>query len=101
MIPIEPIYADRRLDASLTGHAAVLKDAPRPNAARLFYHFLYTAEAQQLMSDVGGLRSFHGAVKEKAGRKPLSQIKILTTDPTKLEAEVENIKKRYEQYFGT
>ena len=74
---------------------------PRPNAAKLFYHFIYTREAQQLMSDVGGLRSFHGEVKEKAGRKPLSEIKVIFTDPEKLEGEIEQIKKKYEQAFGT
>ena len=68
---------------------------------RLFYHFLFTAQAQQQMSDVGGLRSFHPEVKEKAGRKPLADIKILYTDPLKLEPEVETIKKKYEAAFGT
>ena len=53
------------------------------------------------MSDVGGLRSFHPQVKEKAGRTPLKDIKVLYPDPTKLEGEVENIKKLYEQHFGT
>ena len=98
--PIEPIYA---IDGSTIaiGHAAVLKDSTRPSAARLFYAFMFTQEAQQQMSDVGGLRSFHPGVKEKAGRRPLSEIKVLYTDPAKLEPEVENIKKKYEAAFGT
>ena len=60
---------------------------------------MFTKEAQQLNSDVGGLRSFHPEVKEKAGRTPLSQIKLLHSDPEKLDPE--NIKKKYEEYFGT
>ena len=98
--PIEPIYASEG-SAIAIGHAAVLKDAAHPSAARLFYHFIYTGAAQQQMSDVGGLRSFHPEVKEHAGRTPLSQIKVLYTDPAKLEPLVESIKKKYEQAFGT
>ena len=78
-----------------------MKESARPNAARLLYHFLYTVEAQQAMSDDGGLRSFHPGVKEKATRTPLAKIKVLYPDAVMLEAEVENIKKRYEQLFGT
>jgi iron(III) transport system substrate-binding protein len=98
--PVEVVYAPEGSTIAI-GHSALLKNAANPNAAKLFYHFLYTQEAQQLMSDVGGLRSFHPGVKEKAGRKPLKDIKVLYPDPAKLEGEVENIKKKYEQYFGT
>ncbi|MBK6008409.1 extracellular solute-binding protein [Ramlibacter ginsenosidimutans] len=97
-VPIEPVYAPEGTPL-VVGNAAILKNAPDPNAARLFYHFMFSREAQQLNSDVGGLRSFHPEVKEKAGRVPLSQIKLLNSDPAKLDAE--DIKKRYEEYFGT
>jgi iron(III) transport system substrate-binding protein len=98
--PIEPVYAS---DGStmVVGNAALLKNAPNPNAARLFYHFMFTREAQQANSDVGGLRSFHREVKEKEGRTPLAQIKLLNSDPAALEKQVDTIKKKYEEYFGT
>ena len=98
--PIEPVYAT---DGStmVIGNAALLKNAPHPNAAKLLYHFMFTREAQQANSDIGGLRSFHKEVKEKAGRVPLSKIKLLTSDPAALEGQVETIKKKYEEYFGT
>jgi iron(III) transport system substrate-binding protein len=99
-VPIEPVYAAEGTPVAI-GHGALLKAAAHPNAARLFYHFQYTREAQQLLSDVGGLRSFHPEVKEKEGRTPLSKIKVLYSDPTKLEGEIETIKKKYEEYFGT
>ena len=99
-VPIEPVYATDGTSL-VAGNAALLKDAPHPNAARLFYHFMFTREAQQNNSDVGGLRSFHKEVKEKAGRTPLSQIKLLNPDPVALEKQVETIKKKYEEYFGT
>ncbi|MEP7058677.1 MAG: extracellular solute-binding protein [Caldimonas sp.] len=98
--PIEPVYATDGTPL-VVGNAALLKNAPHPNAARLFYHFMFSREAQQANSDVGGLRSFHREVKEKAGRTPLAQIKVLNPDPAALEGQVETIKKKYEEYFGT
>ncbi|CAN7619913.1 extracellular solute-binding protein [Rhizobium sp. LjRoot254] len=83
------------------GNAAVLKQSPHPNAAKLFYAFLFSLEAQQLNSDFGGLRSFHPDVKEKADRTPLSKIKVLHSDPIKLEPEIPTIKANYEKFFGT
>ena len=97
-VPIEPVYATEGTPM-VPGNAALLKNAPNPNAARLFYHYMFSREAQQANSDVGGLRSFHPEVKEKAGRTPLSQIKLLHSDPGTLDAEA--IKKKYEEYFGT
>jgi iron(III) transport system substrate-binding protein len=83
------------------GNAAILSQPPHPNAAKLFYAYMFSQEAQQLNSDVGGLRSFRPDVKEKPTRTPLSKIKILRTDPAKLLGEVETIKQKYEKYFGT
>lgn len=97
-VPVEPVYATEGTPL-VVGNAALMKNAPNPNAARLFYQFMFTREAQQLNSDVGGLRSFHPEVKEKAGRVPLSNIKLLHSDPAQLDAEA--IKKHYEEYFGT
>lgn len=98
--PIEVVYAEEGTPITL-GHGALLAKGPNSNAGRLFYHFMYTQEAQQLLSDVGGLRSFHPGVKEKESRKPLSQIKLLYSDPVKLEQLIPEIKKKYELYFGT
>ena len=98
--PIKAIYPTEGTTIAI-GNSAVLKESARPNAARLLYHFLFTAEAQQAMSDSGGLRSFHPAVKERETRTPLARIKVLYPDAVKLEGEVENIKKSYEKHFGT
>ena len=98
--PIKIVYPEQGTPLAV-GNAAVLKQAPNPNAAKLFYAFLFSIDAQQLNSDFGGLRSFHPDVKEKAGRTPLSQIKILHSDPEKLEPEIQTIKSNYEKYFGT
>jgi iron(III) transport system substrate-binding protein len=99
-VPIEPVYATEGSPV-VVGNAGMLKSAPHPNAARLFYHFMFSREAQQANSDFGGLRSFHPEVKEKAGRKSLKDIKLLYIDTAELEGQIETIKKKYEEYFGT
>jgi iron(III) transport system substrate-binding protein len=98
--PIEVVYPTEGTPL-IIGPSAVLKNAPNPNAARLFQQYLYSAEAQQFMVDVGDLRSFHKQTKEKAGHKPLTEIKLMKDDPEGVVKEVEEIKKRYAQYFGT
>ncbi|MDQ4135108.1 MAG: extracellular solute-binding protein [Pseudomonadota bacterium] len=98
-VPIEPVYAAEGSPAAI-GNAAILKNAQNPNAAKLLYAWMFSKDAQQLIHDVGGLRSYHPEVKEKEGRTPLKQIKVLYSDPAKLEPQMEEIKKRYEQYFG-
>jgi iron(III) transport system substrate-binding protein len=78
----------------------IAKNAPHPNAARLFISFMFSREIQQYLVDVAGLRSFHPDVKEKPGRTPVSQIKLLPSDPVAQEAATEEIKKKYAEYFG-
>ena len=62
--------------------------------------FMVSRETQQYLADNAGLRSFHPDVKLQPGRTPLSQIKILPSDPVAQEAATEEIKKKYSQYFG-
>ncbi|HEY0525110.1 MAG TPA: extracellular solute-binding protein [Stellaceae bacterium] len=98
--PVEAVYPTEGTPL-IAASAGIMKDAPHPNAARLFATFLFSQEGQQLMSDVGGVRSFHPDVKEKAGRKPMSEIKLLKSDPAEQEKAVETIKQKYAEYFGT
>lgn len=83
------------------GSAGIMKEAPHPNAARLFLSYLFSREGQQLLVDKGHLRSFHPDVKEPADRVPLSEIKLLTADPAAEEKAIEEIKAKYAEYFGT
>lgn len=99
-VPIKIVYPPEGTPIAI-GNSGILAQAPHKNAAKLFYAFLFSREAQQLNSDFGGLRSFHPEVKEKAGRTPLKDIKLLESDPAKLEPEIDTIKSNYEQYFGT
>lgn len=98
--PIKIVYPPEGTPIAV-GNAGILAYPPHPNAAKLFYAFLFSHDAQQLNSDFGGLRSFRPDVKEKSSRTPLAQIKLLHSDPEKVEQEVQTIKQKYEEYFGT
>jgi len=96
--PIEVVYAVEGTPL-ITGPSAVFKAAPNPNAARLFHAWSMTAEAQQLSIDVGGLRSVHPATKERDGRAPLKDIKLLREDAATVAKDAESIKERYVKLF--
>ncbi len=84
----------------IPGCEGLADKAPHPNAGKLFLNFMVSQETQQYLSDVAGLRSFHPGVKLKAGRTPLSSIKLMKSDPDEQEKETAEIKKKYSQYFG-
>jgi iron(III) transport system substrate-binding protein len=96
--PVEIVYPTEGTPV-IIGPSGVLKDAPNPNAARLLQSFMFSPECQQLMVDVGGLRSFHALVKDKAGRTPLAEIKLMKDDAAAVERQAEEIKARYTKYF--
>ncbi|MBI3512500.1 MAG: extracellular solute-binding protein [Proteobacteria bacterium] len=98
--PIAPIYPTEGTPA-ITGPAGVAKDAPHPNAARLYVSFMLSVEGQQLVIDFAGMRSIHPLVKERPDRVPLKDIKVMKDDPAAVESQVEEIKRRYTQYFRT
>jgi iron(III) transport system substrate-binding protein len=98
--PIEPIYPTEG-SPTIVGPNAVLKDAPHPNAARLFQSYLFSQEGQQLNIDVGALRSVHPLTKEPPGRPALKDIKLMKDDPASVESQVDDIKKKYTSYFHT
>src|SRR5215831_6003884 len=96
--PVEIVYPTEG-SPLIVGPNGVLKDAPDPNAARLFQSYCFTPECQQLIIDVGGLRSVHPLAKEKPGRTPFADIKKMKDDPAGVEREAEAIKARYSQLF--
>ncbi len=96
--PIEVVYATEG-SPLIVGPSAVMKNAPNPNAARLFHTWSFSAEAQQLNVDVGALRSAHALVKERPGRTPLKDIKTMKDDPAGVERTADEIKKRYATLF--
>ena len=96
--PVEPVYASEG-SPMIVGPNGIFKAAPNPNAARLFQSFCFTREAQQLIVDVGGLRSLHPQAKEKPSWIPLKDIKTLKDDAAAVEQQSAGIKQRYTRIF--
>jgi iron(III) transport system substrate-binding protein len=97
--PVEIVYPTEGTPL-IVGPNGIFKDAPNPNAARLFQSYCFSPEAQQLIVDVGALRSVHPQVKERPGHKPLKDIKTMKDDPAGVEKSAEEIKARYTKLFG-
>src|SRR5262245_24513904 len=98
--PVAIVYP-REGSPLVAGGSGVMRDAPHPNAARLFISFMFSRVGQQFLVDKGHLRSFHPDIIEPADRVPLSRIKVLTTDPIEQDKASEEIKAKYAKYFGT
>lgn len=96
--PVEVVYASEGAPLIIVP-SGVFRNAPNPNAARLFQSFFFSAEGQQLLVDEFAHRSFHSQIKEKPGRLPLSALKLLKSDPAAVLAQGEDIKARYAKLF--
>src|SRR6202163_5022115 len=96
--PVEAVYATEGSPLIIVP-SGIFRSAPNPNAARLFQSFFFGAEAQQLLVDTFAHRSFHAQVKESPGHPPLSELKLLKSDPAAVLAQSEEIKARYAKLF--
>jgi iron(III) transport system substrate-binding protein len=96
--PVEVVYPIEGAPL-IVGPNGLFKNAPNPNAARLFQSYCFSVEAQQFIIDVGGLRSMHPGTKEKPGRRSFREIKIMKDDPAGVEKTAEDVKARYAQIF--
>jgi iron(III) transport system substrate-binding protein len=96
--PVEAVYASEGSPLIIVP-SGVFKNAPNPNAARLFQSFFLGVEGQQLLVDNFAHRSFHAGIKEKPSRQPLSALKLLKSDPVAVLAQSEDIKARYAKLF--
>jgi iron(III) transport system substrate-binding protein len=97
--PVEVVYPAEGSPLIIVG-SGIFRGAPNPNAARLFQSFFLGAETQQMLVDSYAHRSFHGQVKEKGGHVPLSELKLLKSDPAAVQEQSEAIKARYTKLFG-
>jgi len=96
--PVEVVYP---LEGTplINAPSGIVKEAPNPNAARLFYSWLHGIEAQQLLVDFACQHSVHQLIKAKPGRAKLTDIKLMPDDPAGVEKAAEEIKARYTQIF--
>jgi iron(III) transport system substrate-binding protein len=96
--PVAPVYATEG-SPLIVGPTAMFKAAPNPNAAKLFTAYCFSQECQQLIIDVGGLRSVHPQTKDKPGRTPFKDIKVMKDDPVAVEKMSDEIKQKYSKIF--
>jgi iron(III) transport system substrate-binding protein len=96
--PVAPVYATEG-SPLIVGPTGMFKAAPNPNAAKLFCNYSFSAECQQLIIDIGGLRSMHPHTKEPAGRKPFKDIKTMKDDPAAVVKMGDEIKQHYVKLF--
>jgi iron(III) transport system substrate-binding protein len=96
--PVAPVYATEG-SPLIVGPTGMFKAAPNPNAAKLFTAYSFSPECQQLIVDVGGLRSMHPQTKEKPGRTPFKDIKVMKDDPAGVEKTSDEIKQKYSKIF--
>ena len=96
--PVEAVYPSEGTPLSLSPNG-LFKAAPNPNAARLFQCFCFSPECQELVVNRGAMRSLHAQIKEKPGRRPLGEIKLMKEDAAAVERLSEEIKARYTKIF--
>ena len=96
--PVEPVYPTEGTP-TISGPTGIFATAPHPNAARLFQAWLHTRETQQFFVDFSAQYSVHDQVQPKAGRKKLSDIKLMKEDPAGVEKMTDEIKTRYARLF--
>src|SRR6195256_4585684 len=96
--PVEVVYAIEGSPLIIVP-SGIFRNAPNPNAARLFQSFFLSVEGQQLLVDNYAPRSSQAQVKEKPGPPPLSTLKLLKSDPAAVLAQSEEIKARYAKLF--
>jgi iron(III) transport system substrate-binding protein len=96
--PIQVVYPTEGTPL-ITGPSGIMAQAPNPNAARLFYAWSMTAEAQQLNIDVAGLRSAHAKATDKPGVRKFSDIKVMREEANVVADKADEIKAQYVKYF--
>lgn len=97
--PVRIVYPKEGIPLVISP-TAIAKDAPRPNAARLFTDFLFTREVQQILADSLGIYTGHPEVTYPKDKPQLKDLKTLTVDALDLEKRNAEIKKRFAEIFG-
>jgi len=97
--PIKIIYPKEGVPL-VVSPVAIAKDAPHPNAAKLFTEFIFVRESQQLLADKEGLYTGHPEVTYPNDKPKLKDLKLLASNADELEKRNAEIKKRFVEFFG-
>jgi len=97
--PIKIVYPKEGVPLVISP-TAIAKDAPHPNAAKLFTDFIFSKEAQQMLAEKEGLYTGHPEVTYPKDKPKLSELKLLAVNADELEKKNAEIKKRFVELFG-
>ncbi len=97
--PIQIVYPREGIPL-VVSPVAIAKDAPHPNAAKLFSEFIFSKESQQLLADREGLYTGHPEVTYPSDKPKLKDLKLLSVDGDELLKRNEELKKRFVEFFG-
>ncbi len=81
--PVQIVYPREGIPL-IVSPVAIAKDAPHPNAAKLFSEFIFAKESQQLLADREGLYTGHPEVTYPADKPKLKDLKLLSVDGDEL-----------------
>ena len=98
--PVECAYPQKGVPAN-TRPIAIPKNAPHPNAAKLFLNWRLSEEGQKAMQDGFGMRSVREGMPPVKGLAPLSSLEVLIFDPDKVGAVRDEITNRWRAVFGS
>ena len=77
---------------------AILKDAPHPNAAKLFLNFINSPEYSEVIS-----KFYEQPINQQVelpGGKSLAEVETYTPSPEEIEQEIPGVKEKWSQEFG-
>ncbi len=97
--PIQIVYPREGIPL-VVSPVAIAKDAPHPNAAKLFSEFIFAKESQQLLADREGLYTGHPEVTYPSDKPKLKDLKLLSVEGDELLKRNEELKKRFVEFFG-
>ncbi len=98
--PVECTYPQKGVPAN-TRPVAIPKNAPHPNAAKLFLNWRLSEEGQTAMQQGFGMRSVRQGMPPVKGLAPISGLKVLVFDPEKIGAVRDEITARWRAVFGS
>jgi iron(III) transport system substrate-binding protein len=97
--PLETVYPSEGVP-QINSPQAVLKQAPHPNAARLFQDYSFSLEGQQLLVDQHKIISPRADVKYSLDRPGLETLNVIPTDVRKLMTSRKTIQDKFADIFG-
>ncbi len=99
--PVDCVYpkSDKGVPTNVRP-VAIPKNAPHPNAAKLFLNWRLSKDGQTKMQDGFGMRSVREDMQPPKGLPAASEVGILILDPAQVRAKREEIIKRWQAVFG-